>query len=146
MASARAELKISRQGRRFSAKPKQQIIPPGQQISHLPRYLPRERVKLRPRRLPKLDLKPMRKEDDLDFSTEGYCVQARQAVTGLRDKPVTQHDALPNSEVPTKISARAGLVASLPRHPLCHPVKADYQSSALQNRRNCNRLPHYDAT
>ncbi|KAK8511845.1 hypothetical protein V6N12_000885 [Hibiscus sabdariffa] len=70
----------------------------------------------------------------------------RQVVTGLRDKLVTQHDALPNSEVPAKISARAGPVASLLRHPLCHPVKADYQSSALQNRRNCNRFPHYDAT
>ncbi|KAK8597195.1 hypothetical protein V6N12_065671 [Hibiscus sabdariffa] len=59
------------------------------------------------------------------FSAEGYCVQARQAVTGLRDKPMTQHDALPNSKVPAEISARAGPVASLPRHPLCHPVKAD---------------------
>ncbi|KAK9030324.1 hypothetical protein V6N11_031752 [Hibiscus sabdariffa] len=80
------------------------------------------------------------------FSAEGYCVQARQVVIGLRDKPVTQHDALPNSEVPAKISARAGPVASLLRHPLCHPIKVDYQSSALQNRCNCNRLPHYDAT
>ncbi|KAK8981918.1 hypothetical protein V6N11_072907 [Hibiscus sabdariffa] len=32
------------------------------------------------------------------FSAEGYHVQARQIVTGLRDKPVTQQDALPKSE------------------------------------------------
>ncbi|KAL4280026.1 hypothetical protein GQ457_03G018330 [Hibiscus cannabinus] len=29
-----------------------------------------ERVKLRPRRLPKLDLKPMRKEDDLEYKQQ----------------------------------------------------------------------------
>ncbi|KAL4368919.1 hypothetical protein GQ457_05G023590 [Hibiscus cannabinus] len=31
------------------------------------KYKLEERVKLRPRRLPKLDLKPMRKEDDLEY-------------------------------------------------------------------------------
>ncbi|KAK8600514.1 hypothetical protein V6N12_050367 [Hibiscus sabdariffa] len=34
--------RFSRRGRRFSAKPRQQIVPPGQQISHLPRSLPRQ--------------------------------------------------------------------------------------------------------
>ncbi|KAK8986833.1 hypothetical protein V6N11_037759 [Hibiscus sabdariffa] len=34
--------KISRRGRRFFANPRQQIVPPGQQISHLPRSLPRQ--------------------------------------------------------------------------------------------------------
>ncbi|KAK8510328.1 hypothetical protein V6N12_073399 [Hibiscus sabdariffa] len=49
----------------------------------------------------------------------------RQAVIGLRDKLVTQHDTLLNFEVPAEISAWAGPVASLPRHPFCHHVKAD---------------------
>ncbi|KAL4362188.1 hypothetical protein GQ457_04G021770 [Hibiscus cannabinus] len=33
-------------------------------------YMYRERVKLRSRRLPKLDLKPMRKEDDLEYKQQ----------------------------------------------------------------------------
>ncbi|KAK8984908.1 hypothetical protein V6N11_064454 [Hibiscus sabdariffa] len=69
----------------------------------------------------------------------------RQTVTGLRDKPVTQQDALPNSEVPAKIPARAGPVVSTEASPLSS-CQGSYQSSALQNRHNCNRLPHYDAT
>ncbi|KAK8696703.1 hypothetical protein V6N13_001835 [Hibiscus sabdariffa] len=75
------------------------------------------------------------------FSAEGYCVQARQAVIELRDKPVTQHDALSNSEVPS----RAGPVVSAEASPLssCH---RSYQSSASQNRHYYNRLPDYDTT
>ncbi|KAL4363243.1 hypothetical protein GQ457_04G025900 [Hibiscus cannabinus] len=34
------------------------------------KYKVEERVKLRPRRLPKLDLKPMRKEDDLEYKQQ----------------------------------------------------------------------------
>ncbi|KAK8636231.1 hypothetical protein V6N13_004935 [Hibiscus sabdariffa] len=71
------------------------------------------------------------------FSAEGYCVQARQAVTGLRDKPVTQHDALPNSEVPAKIPARAGPVVSAEASPLSS-CQCSYQSSASQNRHYYN--------
>ncbi|KAL4285153.1 hypothetical protein GQ457_16G012780 [Hibiscus cannabinus] len=123
---------------------------PGFRVSVL--MVMRERVKLRPRRLPKLDLKPMRKEDDLEQWILGESSALREFGRILllssceKTFPITQQDALPNSEVPAEKSAWAGPVASLPRHPLCHPVKADYQSSALQNRRNCNRLPHYDAT
>ncbi|KAK8686147.1 hypothetical protein V6N13_125174 [Hibiscus sabdariffa] len=51
--------RFSRRGRRFSAKPRQQIVPPGQ-----------ERVNLMPRKLPKLDLKPMRKEDNLEYKQQ----------------------------------------------------------------------------
>ncbi|KAK8578729.1 hypothetical protein V6N12_069073 [Hibiscus sabdariffa] len=40
---------------------------------------------------------PPRNRGD-SFSAEGYRIQARQAVTGLRDKPVTQQDALSKSE------------------------------------------------
>ncbi|KAL4377144.1 hypothetical protein GQ457_02G024410 [Hibiscus cannabinus] len=131
---------------------------PARTANQSPTKIPAEaglhkKYKLEPRRLPKLDLKPKRKEDDLEykqqlleayiyewtavirrhgilgeslalreierifllsscektfvlcdsFSAEGYCIQARQTVTGLRDKPVTQQDALPNSEVPAKI-------------------------------------------
>ncbi|KAK8652448.1 hypothetical protein V6N13_126480 [Hibiscus sabdariffa] len=57
--------------------PRQQLWHlPGQrhQISHLPRSLPRQaldkKYKLRPRRLPKLDLKPMRKEDVLEYKQQ----------------------------------------------------------------------------
>ncbi|KAK8597206.1 hypothetical protein V6N12_065682 [Hibiscus sabdariffa] len=65
----------------------------------------------------------------------------RQAVIELRDKPVTQHDALSNSEVPS----RAGPVVSAEASPLssCH---RSYQSSASQNRHYYNRLPDYDTT
>ncbi|KAK8560249.1 hypothetical protein V6N12_013049 [Hibiscus sabdariffa] len=52
------------------------------------------------------------------FFAEGYQVQARQAVTGLRDKPVTQHDALPNSEVPAKIICPGKTVTSAEASPL----------------------------
>ncbi|KAK8600574.1 hypothetical protein V6N12_050427 [Hibiscus sabdariffa] len=45
----------------------------------------------------KHELTPPRNRGD-SFSAEGYHVQARQAVTGLRDKPVTHQDALPKSE------------------------------------------------
>ncbi|KAK8593318.1 hypothetical protein V6N12_045401 [Hibiscus sabdariffa] len=45
----------------------------------------------------KHELTPPRNRGD-SFSAEGYHVQARQTVTGLRDKPVTQQDALPKSE------------------------------------------------
>ncbi|KAL4312105.1 hypothetical protein GQ457_01G019490 [Hibiscus cannabinus] len=100
-----------------------------------------KKYKVEPRRLPKLDLKPIRKEDDLEYkqqllevtalpSRDTVYNQAKQ-LFGLRHKPITQQDALPNSEVPAKISARAGPVASLPRHPLCHPVKAYYRSTAF---------------
>ncbi|KAL4324021.1 hypothetical protein GQ457_11G027370 [Hibiscus cannabinus] len=34
------------------------------------KYKVEEHVKLRPRRLPKLDLKPMRKEDDLEYKQQ----------------------------------------------------------------------------
>ncbi|KAK8504471.1 hypothetical protein V6N12_046808 [Hibiscus sabdariffa] len=53
---------------------------------------------------------------------EGYQVQARQAVTGLRDKPVTKHDALPNSEVPAKIIC--------PGRTHCLPAEASPLSSS----------------
>ncbi|KAK8590242.1 hypothetical protein V6N12_024619 [Hibiscus sabdariffa] len=45
----------------------------------------------------KHELTPPRNRGD-NFSAEGYRVQARQAVIGLRDKPVTQQDTLPKSE------------------------------------------------
>ncbi|KAK8563522.1 hypothetical protein V6N12_035668 [Hibiscus sabdariffa] len=43
------------------------------------------------------ELTPPRNRGD-SFSAEEYRVQTRQAVTGLRDKPVTQQDALPKSK------------------------------------------------
>ncbi|KAK8593424.1 hypothetical protein V6N12_045506 [Hibiscus sabdariffa] len=43
------------------------------------------------------ELTPPRNRGD-SFSVEEYRVQTRQAVTGLRDKPVTQQDALSKSE------------------------------------------------
>ncbi|KAK8535503.1 hypothetical protein V6N12_057019 [Hibiscus sabdariffa] len=63
-----------------------------------------------------------------------------------RDKPVTKKTLCRILKYLPRLSARAGPVVSLPRHPLCHPVRANHRSSALQSRRNCNRLPHYDAT
>ncbi|KAK8652445.1 hypothetical protein V6N13_126477 [Hibiscus sabdariffa] len=75
--------KLPAQGRFFHPRRGQQIFCqhcghdiflPGHQISHLPRSLPRQaldkKYKLRPRRLPKLDLKPIRKEDDLEYKQQ----------------------------------------------------------------------------
>ncbi|KAK8557601.1 hypothetical protein V6N12_009830 [Hibiscus sabdariffa] len=45
----------------------------------------------------KHELTPPRNRGD-SSSVEGYRVQTRQAVIGLRDKPVTQQDALPKFE------------------------------------------------
>ncbi|KAK8555328.1 hypothetical protein V6N12_009476 [Hibiscus sabdariffa] len=43
----------------------------------------------------------------------------------VEDKLITQHDALPNSEdQPRYLPGQDPL--PLPRHPLCHPIKADY--------------------
>ncbi|KAK8635261.1 hypothetical protein V6N13_023138 [Hibiscus sabdariffa] len=42
-------------------------------------------------------------------------------VIGLRDKLVTQQDALQNSEDPPRYLPRQDPL-SLPRHPLCHPA------------------------
>ncbi|KAK8573062.1 hypothetical protein V6N12_029100 [Hibiscus sabdariffa] len=42
----------------------------------------------------------------------------------LRDKPVTQQDALPRSEFQPRLLPGQDPL-SLPRHPLCHPVQAD---------------------
>ncbi|KAK8624342.1 hypothetical protein V6N13_065689 [Hibiscus sabdariffa] len=49
---------------------------------------------------------------------------------GLRDKSVTQQDALPNSKDPLRYLPRQEPL-SLPRHPLCHPAEADYQSRCI---------------
>ncbi|KAK8621620.1 hypothetical protein V6N13_081053 [Hibiscus sabdariffa] len=84
-----------------------------------------------PRKLPKLDLKPMRKEDDLEYKQQLLEVtdssprnieykQDRQ-LFGVRDKPITQHDALPNSEVPAKIIS--------PGRTRCLPAEASPFSS-----------------
>ncbi|KAK8557943.1 hypothetical protein V6N12_010166 [Hibiscus sabdariffa] len=68
----------------------------------------------------KHELTPPRNRGD-SFSVEGYRVQARQTVTGLRDKPVTQQNALPKSEnQPRYLPGQDPL--SLLRHPLCHPA------------------------
>ncbi|KAK8715302.1 hypothetical protein V6N13_042639 [Hibiscus sabdariffa] len=85
-----------------------------------------ERVKLKKRmnavhvRDQKHELTPSRNRGD-SFSAEGYRVQARQTVTGLRDKSITQQGALPKSEnQPRYLPGQDPL--SLLRHPLCHPA------------------------
>ncbi|KAK8978846.1 hypothetical protein V6N11_034754 [Hibiscus sabdariffa] len=97
-----------------------------------------ERVNLRPRKLPKLDLKPMRKEDELEYKQQLLEILRRgisstkqdRQLFGLRDKPVTQQDALPNSEVPAKI-IRPGRTRCLPAEasPLSSYMPWQYQSS-----------------
>ncbi|KAK8600539.1 hypothetical protein V6N12_050392 [Hibiscus sabdariffa] len=55
---------------------------------------------------------PPRNRGD-SFSAEEYRVQTRQAVTRLRDKPVTQQDALLKSEYQPRLPAWAGPVVSV---------------------------------
>ncbi|KAL4311755.1 hypothetical protein GQ457_01G015830 [Hibiscus cannabinus] len=49
---------------------------------------------------------------------------------GLRDKPITQQDALPKSEGPPRYLPGQDPL-SLSRHPLCHPTQVDYQSTRI---------------
>ncbi|KAK8596806.1 hypothetical protein V6N12_065285 [Hibiscus sabdariffa] len=48
----------------------------------------------------------------------GYHVRAIQQLFGLRDKPITQKDALPNSQAPAEILARTGPIVSIEVSPL----------------------------
>ncbi|KAL4366466.1 hypothetical protein GQ457_05G027400 [Hibiscus cannabinus] len=190
--------RFSRRGRRFPPRPK--IFRQAKAAHCLvrtanqsPAEIPAEagmekKYKVEPRRLPKLDLKPMRKEDDLEYKKQlleayiyewsaaierhwilgessalrefgrilllsscektfvfclGFCLcnfriyslldslQSLHSNSREEHKPITLQDALPNSEVPAEKSARAGPVASLPRHPLCHP----HQSPPTQRRK-----------
>ncbi|KAL4298380.1 hypothetical protein GQ457_12G016230 [Hibiscus cannabinus] len=49
---------------------------------------------------------------------------------GLRDKPITQQNALPKSEGPPRYLPGQDPL-SLLRHPLCHPTYVDYRSTRI---------------
>ncbi|KAL4388983.1 hypothetical protein GQ457_09G017210 [Hibiscus cannabinus] len=71
----------------------------------------------RPRIVKVKDLKPKRIKDYLeDFVYD----QVKQLIV-LRHKPITQQDALPRSD--SQLCSR---------HPLCHPVEAEYRSSSIE--------------
>ncbi|KAL4368026.1 hypothetical protein GQ457_05G022810 [Hibiscus cannabinus] len=77
----------------------------------------------------KRELTPPRSRcQESDSSTvEGIVYKQAEQLFGLRHKPLTLQDALPISESAEKICpGRTRCLLS--RHPLCHPVQADYRS------------------
>ncbi|KAL4376960.1 hypothetical protein GQ457_02G025720 [Hibiscus cannabinus] len=77
----------------------------------------------------KHELTPPRSRcQESDSSTvEGTVYKQAEQLFGLRHKPITPQDALPRSESAEKICPGRTRCLLL-RHPLCHPVQADYRS------------------
>ncbi|KAK8612060.1 hypothetical protein V6N13_132093 [Hibiscus sabdariffa] len=65
------------------------------------------------------------------FPPRGIVYEQDIQLSRLRDKPITQQDALSRSEGPPKYLPRQDPL-SLLRHPLCHPAKSDYQSTRIE--------------
>ncbi|KAL4303356.1 hypothetical protein GQ457_10G007900 [Hibiscus cannabinus] len=71
---------------------------------------------------------PRNRYQESDSSTvEGTVYKQAEQLSGLRHKPITLQDALPRSESAEKICPGRTRCLLL-RHPLCHPVQADYRS------------------